>query len=209
LDLFCNQEVAEKIFPFFNIFSYEPGHIIQQEGEQSLNIYWIINGECSVDRVVPFVSNPKKLGKQVRRYIPAEILQDGDQLVNLKLTTQKLLADSCFPTIPFLGTNSDTLRYLGADALVKDNYIDFYSRLSASDHRTWLPCTVRASTTVVIGSMHMIDFIRLVPKEMIFQLALKPSIHDFGMKELQEQYLEEQRWGVVKKEIMNDVINNI
>jgi hypothetical protein len=179
--------------------------VIQQEGEQSLFIYWIIKGECLVDRIVPFVSNKQKLGKNLRAFVPGEVLGTGDELVNLKLTTEELTKDACFPTIPFIGENSSTMRYFGQESLKKSFYTDFYSRMSPSDDRTWLRCSVRASSKVIIGSMNMIDFVRIAPKEVIFELCLKPSIQDYSIQELQKQYLEEQRWVEVKKEIIQQV----
>jgi CRP-like cAMP-binding protein len=196
--------LGEKAFTFINIYTYESGDCIQQEGEQALSIYWILKGNCKVDRIVPFVANPQTMGKKLRKYENGEVLQNGDKLVNLKLGTQDLCAQEYFPTIPCIGDNANNLKYLSPEALDKDAYIEFFSKMYASDIRTWMTCSVRATSTVVVACMNMVDFVRLAPREVLFQLCTRPSIHDYPIDDLQRQYLEEQRWETVRKDIIDD-----
>jgi CRP-like cAMP-binding protein len=57
LSVFANEkELFAQVSPFMKVHHYQKGQIIIEEGDAMEKMYWVIAGNCSVSKIVPFVS---------------------------------------------------------------------------------------------------------------------------------------------------------
>lgn len=50
------KDLFEQVSPFMKVQHFQKGQVILEEGEIAERIFWIITGNCSVSKIVPFVS---------------------------------------------------------------------------------------------------------------------------------------------------------
>lgn len=198
-----HREFLDKIMCFFKLYTYGKNHVIQEEGTQPLEIFWIIEGTCNSVKIVPFVERTIKSKTTMRAFVPNEKLAGDENLVKLQLKTQELVAGDFFPTFPLLGNNPQTIKYLGASSIAKELYHDFYSKLKVDDPRTYCSSSIITDSVVMVAAIQFNDFIQIVPSDILFSLVVQPSLHTFPLEQLQNQYLEQRQWKSHKKAILN------
>ncbi|KAJ3273637.1 hypothetical protein HDV01_004246 [Terramyces sp. JEL0728] len=196
-----NEDVLEKISSFFKIYTIGKNTIIQEEGKQTLDLSWIIEGNCKVNRAVSFI-NKVANGKQILSPSAPDQAKK-DNITTLELCTQVLSVGEWFPSLPLISENPAELKYLGPTALKKDDYVDLYSKMRSVDDRLYSKYSVVADSTVIIASMPYSDFLQLVPREIIFEMVVNPTVTIYPIEEVQDQYLQQQMWSNHKKTILS------
>ncbi|KAJ3320464.1 Cyclic nucleotide-binding domain-containing protein 2 [Boothiomyces sp. JEL0866] len=198
------EDVLEKISSFFKIYTLGKNTVIQEEGKQTLDLSWIIEGNCKINRSVSFLTKTVN-GKQVfSPFVPEQAKKDN--YTTLDLSTQILSVGEWFPSLPIISDNPAELKYLGPTALKKDDYVDLYSKMRSEDKRLYSKYSVVADSTVIIASMPYSDFLQLVPREVIFEMVVKPCVTIYPIQELQDQYLQQQMWSIHKKTVVNEIV---
>ncbi|KAJ3256556.1 hypothetical protein HK103_005299 [Boothiomyces macroporosus] len=198
------EDVLEKISSFFKIYTFGKNTVIQEEGKQTLDLSWIIEGSCKINRAVSFMTRMVN-GKQVLSpFVPDQAKKDN--YTTLELCTQVLSIGDWFPSLPIISDNPQELKYLGPIALKKDDYVELYSKMRSEDKRLYSRYSVVADSTVIIASMPYTDFLQLVPREVIFEMVVKPCVTIYPIEELQDQYLQQEMWINHKKTVVNEIV---
>jgi hypothetical protein len=198
-------DFLEKILVFFKIYTFSEGHVIQEEGAQLMELFWILEGSCKVQQSVPFVLRAKKQkGKSnVEAYDETILLKKGDKKVDLELETQELYPGESFPPFPLLG-DLETTKYLGPASVQKDQYVEFFAKLKVDNKLTYSKTNVVAGGVVVVASIQFNDFVQLAPKNILYELIFNPSLITHSIEKLQGEFLEQQSWKDHRKLIVGE-----
>jgi CRP-like cAMP-binding protein len=192
-----HKEFLEKLITFFNIYQFGENHMIQEEGLQTLELFWILEGTCKVVQNVSFVQRLKKL----EGFTEDTVLGEEEKKVTVPLQTQELLTGDSFPPFPVLG-EYDQIKYCGSDLLDKEKYVNFFSNLGADDPKTLSSTSVVSISKVIVAAIQFNDFVQLAPKPILYSMIVHPSVGAFSMESLQNGYLEQLKWKEHRKSII-------
>ena len=144
---------------------YPKGHQIQEENQKVEKIAWVVDGNCSVSKTIPF--NQLANGKLLK---PAfgEILDAGVKRIYITLETQQLNAGDWFPMIP-----------------VNNRY-----HVQEMEHEKSKHGITADSDEVLIASIDTDVFLRLTSDRIITGLQTSISIVDYSIPYLQDEYLK-------------------
>ncbi|KAJ3320465.1 hypothetical protein HDV06_005288 [Boothiomyces sp. JEL0866] len=201
--IFSNHlSVLEKISGLFQIYNYPKGEVIQHEGAQTFELSWVIDGSCQIVRSVPFHS--KNINGKAIPSIPAS---DKENTTELELVTQTLKSGDWFPDIPLLPDQLQNLKFLGPEKLNRDSYIQLYTKMPPNDEITYYKYSIKADSPVTIATIQISDFCEIIPKDLLFKLIFTETITLYPIKDLQNQYMQQQTWDMHKHSIVNEILH--
>ncbi|KAI8900625.1 hypothetical protein BC833DRAFT_581174 [Globomyces pollinis-pini] len=184
---------------YFKTLTYEKGQTIQKEGTMMGSLFFIIEGECTVTRNIKILQTKHGL----KPYSEHEHVGEHDHILDIKLETQELKIDDCFPQIPNLTNYGTDLKYLGPEVVDPEKYKDFFNGLHPDDPHSFHQTSVNASSTVVVvAEIPLKTFVDTAPKEILFHLIANPSIVCESIQQLQHNYLEKHAWESQKKHVI-------
>ncbi|KAJ3326610.1 hypothetical protein HDU91_004594, partial [Kappamyces sp. JEL0680] len=127
-------------------------------------------------------------------------------VTSLQLETQKIGPGDYWPPLPVLGSNADTIKYLGAEYVELMAFRDVYRTMAMDcDPSTISPFTVKAETAVVLAVLPFQDLVELASKDILYSLMFEPSVHVFAAEALQKQYLGELNWEAFRKKEIAEI----
>ncbi|KAJ3273648.1 hypothetical protein HDV01_004257 [Terramyces sp. JEL0728] len=181
---------------FFRIYNFTKNTVIIEQGSQYSEIHFILEGSCKVTRLLPFL---KTVQGSKTTYAECDFANIHDRhFANVKVETQELQGEF-FPHIPKLFSDQQVLT---SQEFTKNLYYDLFNITDPHSPNLYCKHGVVADEDVTIASMRIQDFIQMVPKTLLYQMIIRPSIELYSLKELQEKYLAQVEWREKKLQIL-------
>ncbi|KAJ3371633.1 hypothetical protein HDU91_005088 [Kappamyces sp. JEL0680] len=189
-------ELFDKLSRFFVVSDFKVDDVLATEGKVLSRVSWILLGDVSVTQKVPILVRTEGLKTVQVAYKDGHVLKPNEKITHLQLATQTAGSGAHFPLLPVLGSNAETIKYLGGDYMEKAAYEGvFHDGCKGPDKVEILsPYTIICKTNAVVASIPIPDLVQLVPKESLYDLVFIPTIHHFPIAQLQTQYLDERAW---------------
>lgn len=166
-----------KLRPEIEFTLYEKDTEIQKQGELMKNLYWILDGNCTVSQNVAFVEILTGVGDWVVRPVFEDTKPAGpnEKLVFKNIESQTLDAGSWFPYLSGIEPGVP---------LCKPDLLDAHSKNPCD-------CTVTAETRVIVAKISLEVFVEMVSVQMLYNLHQQSSIYQFKHEFLREEYLSQ------------------
>ena len=195
-------QLFSKMAVFFEYQSWDKGDIIQEQGKQIDNLYWIVDGTCKVSRRIPFIVRTHYGKVSYNPYTPGEpfvtpATRDGgleEKLVEVQLQTQENLEEGhWFSYIPLAPKRIQNFHFEKED-------IYRYRVLYQSEY------VVAADSKVNTVKITFEDFMDISNAAVIKTLDEKSDLHRFDLRMLQNQYLDQRAWDNLKKTVVDEIV---
>lgn len=195
-----NQSYFQKIAPFFIFQVWDKGDVIQDQDKCIDDIFWIVDGSCSISRRIPFIAKTHYGRTSYQAYTPGDPFTPtktadlDEKITHIQLQTQENIdAGDWFSYLPM--------------PIKKIQHNEFEKELLFKN-RIISPCeyiiTADSSkvSTVKLSFEDVIDF---ASKDVIKSLDADCSIHRFDLKLLQSQFLDQKAYQSFKRNILNEI----
>ena len=176
LSIFAERpDLLIKLRPVIQFKVYESGDFLQKQNSLINNLFWSLDGNCTVSQQVSFIETLGSDGDWIVEPIFEERLPIGpnEKLVLKKIESQNLDAGSWFPY--FYGIEPTV-------PLTKE-------ALLASHKTHECECSVVADSRVIVAQISLEDFIGIASIPIIYTLNGRTSIYRFKQEFLREEYL--------------------
>ena len=167
-------DFLSKIKPFLEFKVYERGNIVQRQGDIIKNIYWILDGNCTVSQEVSFLQTIVD-GQWIIKseYVNITPSSNEEKTTLKNIDCQNLDAGSWFAYLPGIEPNSP---------LTKKKCIEI-CRSHVCD------CSVTADTRIIVAQIPFEVLVDLASISLLYNLHRQTSIYRFKHEFLREEYL--------------------
>lgn len=111
-----HQSLFKKMAIFFDIRKWEQGAPIVKQGDTIENIYWVLQGSCSIQRKLPFAEKKTAKGNEIVNKTFADV-NELDKNESIRYLTVSTPANvEWFPYLP-IPRNQDTLSVKSKEAV--------------------------------------------------------------------------------------------
>lgn len=167
-------DFLSKIKPFLEFKVYEKGNIVQRQGDIIKNIYWILDGNCTVSQQVSFLQTIVD-GQWIIKseYVNITPTSNEEKTTLKNIDCQNLDAGSWFAYLPGIEPNSP---------LTKEKCIETYRSHVCE-------CSVTADTRIIVAQIPFEMLVDLASISLLYTLHQQTSIYRFKHEFLREEYL--------------------
>ncbi|EGF81789.1 hypothetical protein BATDEDRAFT_87247 [Batrachochytrium dendrobatidis JAM81] len=195
-----------------SVLTFEPNEIIFPEGTDHKMIYWVISGQCSCHKAVPFIQHRVKISASNTKiqFLPCDPnamtltqqqLDDGDEIVFNQLSIHDLTSGEHFPDLPF----SEEYQWVTTEMFDQHDYAKHLEDQVQSHGFGKTFISVVSSSKVIVASMTCLDYVRLASEKMILDLLRHRMLQTFSISELQKAFIEKRKWEAYKKNLVRDL----
>lgn len=176
LSIFAERpDLLIKLRPVIQFKVYESGDFLQKQKSLINNLFWILDGNCTVSQQVSFIETLGGHGDWIVEPIFEDRLPIGpnEKLVLKTVESQNLDAGSWFPY------------FYGIEPTVP-----LTKEVLLANHKTHeCECNVVADSRVIVAQISLEDFIGIASIPIIYTLNRRTSIYRFKQEFLREEYL--------------------
>lgn len=198
---------VERITPFVQIITFEPGEQIVNEGSQNYKLFWLVKGTCHCIKILPLVKrlmNANYAGKtyKVIPNNPGMVLEKNDEAIREQVNIQEMEIGSHFPDLPLPRGAKPMEEVLYVN---KREYMEQIKKEDPTEDSTKAFVSIIAKTKVEVACVNQTDYVEFANNDMILSIINSKNIFRVPIAQLQDSYLEKRQWVSYKKKLVNEV----
>ena len=208
LGLSAFPDVVATFAPCFRILRFEASDSIIKEGDEIINIYWIIKGTCKLSKNIQFVKKSTHAIRDETRvtYRIHNVntpLNEDEELKQETIQYQDLNVGDYFPDIP---SDSNINWELTVDQHFKKlDYLNFLGATLPTEETGKSFANVVATTKVDVLCISLFDLAKIIPDAILLKTIKDQKGSLVTKAKLEELYMQNIQWKIYKKQVRKEM----